>query len=655
MEDIYQRYGLSREEAVARGIRPIEYLKIETPLFVDEVTFLPSGLERYVESFELIWTLSIEATYAERRRWSDFLAFREFIQNSLDSEHEIYGYEGVQVVVEKSDLGTWIKDRGSGITYQAFILGGAEKPCHMRGAYGEGLKIGLLWFTTKHHPILILTHDLAFYCNYSQIADALVIIFGKSRTYVEGTHVLIYNYFIPDDLYKKVYYKLAGMSVKCKSYYSSPRCREDMPNLVMTPGDMLFVRDIFVNSFSKIIGTKAYYSYNLWWVDLEPNRVSVSSGYELYKKLGELLGKCPIIAEFIREQIQKREYGGIQYYILEDKYAETKAFYSSVENEVVDSVTALMNELGIDAYSFLGELDAVTAVAHDGGVCILIPEVMKPLFKGILRGSQFVAKKTLEMLEDSVLVDEKVLKAEERGVLRVYRLWTEYVSPSTTVKVIRGERSYYDDSADIIFLSKSVLNRYNSSTFIHELAHAYGVHKYRSAPDVSENFERALSEVAVIIYELTLFPERRAVIKRALHGGLFASLKSIDSFYGYLNFRIVQQETDFIYNFEEPAMFIVVGAGMASFIGIVAPVAPAEETYPLDLIIKADLIKDYFLKFKTGAVSIDEFRNKLTKAGLVHQRGVWLDNLIRRATEIEIYGYDLLNDEYKYLTTVRME
>jgi len=143
----YKKYGLTKEIAAAKGIRPIEYVAIESPKFAEEASFIPEEVSDLIEKQELVWTLSIEATYGQRRRWNEFLAVREILQNSLDAEHEAVGYDNITVKIEEGRFGTWVKDRGKGINYKAFILGGEEKPCQMRGAYGEGLKIGLIWFT----------------------------------------------------------------------------------------------------------------------------------------------------------------------------------------------------------------------------------------------------------------------------------------------------------------------------------------------------------------------------------------------------------------------------------------------------------------------------------------------------------------------------
>ncbi len=57
--DIYKKYGLTKEIAAAKGIRPIEYVAVESPEFAEEASFIPEEVSDLIEKQELVWTLSI--------------------------------------------------------------------------------------------------------------------------------------------------------------------------------------------------------------------------------------------------------------------------------------------------------------------------------------------------------------------------------------------------------------------------------------------------------------------------------------------------------------------------------------------------------------------------------------------------------------------
>ena len=62
MDYDYSRFGLTKREAVARGIRPLEYVAIELPEFAEESARIPKELSDKIKGLDLVWTLSVEGT-----------------------------------------------------------------------------------------------------------------------------------------------------------------------------------------------------------------------------------------------------------------------------------------------------------------------------------------------------------------------------------------------------------------------------------------------------------------------------------------------------------------------------------------------------------------------------------------------------------------
>ena len=660
MGDIYEKYGLTKEIAAAKGIRPLRYLKIESPEFAEEASKIPSEVADLIEKQELVWALSIESTYGQRRRWNEILAVRELLQNSLDAEHEAVGYDKVSVRIERDarGYGTWLKDRGKGITYKAFILGGEEKPCQMRGAYGEGLKLTLIWFTAlsgaPYRLYFFTRGKVVFTCYYSKLADALVIVFGRSKYSADGTHVFLWRYYMPLDKFKKLYYKTAGFKPVCKTVYSIANCEVPMPNLVLSPGGSLYVRDLYVNEITKITERKpAWFSYNLWWVTLEPNREMVNSLWNFKREVSYTLAECPAITEMIEACLVKKSYGGTDYYELEDKYFETTIDYSAatIDDKVTEAVERLMKKHGITAFSSYGDFDGMTAVAHEGGVCVLMPTGMFPLFLKLPRASEFVLRSLKTMVEGAVPVDEHTLSGYARGYFQIWRLWQDYICPKAKVILIKGARSFYDNKTKTICMSEYALEYRESDTFIHELAHAYGFEQYKDAPDLSENFERALARVATEIYSFMYSNINKAAVDRCNEGCFNATPKTEEDFFdGIYKSLTSATRSDLISN---PRMFIIFYKPhyterwyyyLTGFIGEDRP--PAEERYDKRVRESMKVLRELYNKFKRGEITWDEAVKVLDEMKL----SLSLDVL--SAEKLMVYVYDIRKDKYKYLETV---
>jgi len=660
MVDIYKKYGLTKEIAAAKGIRPIEYVAIESPKFAEEASFISEEVSDFIEKQELVWTLSIEATYGQRRRWNEFLAVRELIQNSLDAEHEAVGYDRIAVKIEKGRFGTWIKDRGKGIDYKAFVLGGEEKPCEMRGAYGEGLKIGLIWFTklsgAPHHVYFSTRSGVVFTCYYSELADALTVVFGKSKHPVAGTHVFIRRYFMPEDMYEKIYYKAAKLNPVCKMSYGTRNCPVDMPNTVLYPGGSLYVRDIYVNKIKEMIGAKpAWFSYNLWWAELEPNRVMVNSGWNLSKEVGHVLGGCTGIVNMIEGCIREREYGGMKYYELPADYYETEVEYSIVKQEVLNAVQKLLKNYKITAYSDYGDFDGIGAVSHEGGICLLVPDGMFPLFTNLPRASKFVMESKKEMVKGAVPMDEHRLACYPRARLQVWRLWKDEVREDTKIRVVEGERSFYDVKLNTIFMSKLALDYYEDEKFIHELAHARGYKRYETAPDLTENFEKALAEVGASIVSFFSAPINMRALKRCNEGCIHATPKSAEKFYGDIHAKVYSDWM--VPLMEDPAMFLIVtkdrlGDWLTAVSGIPLLDPVCEDNYEKVVKERMDALETIWKKVGFKEITDKAEAKKLLEVAKLTSRENPLEMLILRATHLIIYVYDYMEDKYKYLRTL---
>ncbi|MCD6571812.1 MAG: hypothetical protein J7K62_00895 [Thermoplasmata archaeon] len=665
MTSMYGRYGLSHREAARLGIRPLEYVEVEDPDFANEARYIPPDLDDLIEGYDLVWTLTIEQSYAEQRRWDEFISLREIIQNALDEEHEVYGYDNIAIRVETDNLGTWVKDRGRGLKYRAFMLGAHEKPCWTRGYFGEGLKVAALWFTSNIGDVYFFTKDVVYRCYYSNLADALVVVFGRSNVFINGTHVLMYDWWPPSKksihrIYVETspYYK-----VVFRKDYPDEKCRYVMPNTILeTPeGEepALYVRDIFVNYFRNLFGgwrPRALYSYNLWWVELEPNRKNVQSSSDLLAEMSYLIVSSPdLLIDLLEQCIEEGEHGGTRYFELKPKYFEIELPFSDgidrltdYEADVLfDKVKEFCDLRGITGWAVESDLEAVIATGHEGGICLLIPFNMRPLFEKVPKAESFVIKSILDSTKGNV-IDEKYLGLGKRIFLAVYRFMADKIA-ETKVVLYDGKRSYYDESKDVIFIAIDEVHE--KRKFIHELAHAYGFKTYRSAPDVSENFERALERVAANIWDITMSTAYGRVISRIYAGGLYATRKDPSEFFGFYA-EYYGNYQDFMF---DPTIFIIPvdeDRRIYGFFHIHRYITgiPVEDYYMEFVGKRIDLIRKIWLRLSREKIVTRDILSELEREfPEIDELEMFpmIDTIVSRFEYIEnIYYYDLIKDKY---------
>jgi hypothetical protein len=649
--DIYSKYHLTKEEAVAKGIYPLEYVAIESPRFAEEVSAIPPELAHLINKQELVWTLSIEATYEQRRRWNEFLAIREIIQNALDAEQESVGYDSIAVKIEKDRLGTWVKDRGPGIRHKAFVLGGEQKPCEMRGTYGEGLKISLIWFTTKGYPLFFFTRGtLVYSCYYSKVADALVVVFGESVHDTHGTKALILGYGLPAETYKKMYYKAAKFRTICRYSYKGKDCNVETPNLVLSPGGSLYVRDIYVNEIERILTKPSFFSYNLWWVELEPNRETVNSGLQLGRELARLLESCTKITDMIEASLIEREFGGIRYFLLDDKYFETSIPYSRPTDGVLSAVQRLLANHGITAYSDYGDFDGMGAVNHEGGVCLLAPRTTHELLRNLPKAAEYVTKQKERLLMGKPILDERRFDGYNRGRLQMYRLLANITRSDTKIVLYEAERCHYDPGLNTIFIVPDVLQYIEDHNFIHELAHALGHARYPTAPDLTENFEIALAEVAATVLRFMTFHNfREAAIRCSMNCCIHAEPKELSEFFPRELYENMPGMLKTVL-FRDPVMFIFATPDnrYAAAGSLVVLHIPFEEHF--------DKTRDQRIKhfeairraYKEGTTTLYEVKTVIEKECHLFSQPAG-ENLLEifDISPLTVYAYNYIKDRYE--------
>jgi len=682
MSSIYNEYGIPPEEGEAM-MKLISYITIENPKIGKEASYIPSELSNDISHFDIIWTTSMEKSYAKRRDWDEIMALREFIQNSLDAEHEKFGYDNINIKIENTPTGLIIEDRGNGINYKAFALGGEDKKCYLRGAYGEGLKVAALYMSMKGKDVYVFSGDIVYKCYISKITHMLTIAIGKSTTRIAGTKVLINKFHIDQAKIDNIIYHPDDPHIDNKSttYYFYRGCEQDMPNTVMqlspTRRNKLYVRDMFVNYTDKIIG-KTFYSYNLWWVDLEPNRTNVSRISQLSSAIEYTLTELDdpaFIKNLIESNLDHIAHPHQYYRVNDNDLFELKECYFTSSDTTKRAIDDIMHKYHIDAWTTSKDPRDIIEANHEGITPIVIPYGLNLLFKHIQNVTNLIIETSRNLSElDQIPRDQ--LTVSQLCTLNEWQRLAKYVSShmsmfgnaSVKIVVVSGDRSFYTPISNTISISIDKLENKKYTTFIHELSHAVDYARTSSTNDLTENFEYALAKVGSDLVHIITDKEVAAFKSRCSNYCFNARPQTINNM---LN-TVPQEHTPSLLALYKSPCAIRVSLyekgrvthyPIGYICNIIDPCSlpdEAQRTYDTNIDKAAELIinlmkgvindKDlyYSIKSGNGILDLTDLISQIDKDMCYEQILNMLSHVhnVEKGKAVSIYKYSLVNDEY---------
>ena len=529
--DIFEQYGIPKDDIDTRSrTHVLDLMANEYPELYEELTHDPDIFKPLIEKWDLVFNTGVDIRVVARRRIEElFIAIREFIQNAYDAVEELYGYEEIpkRVHIYVDDLGFHIRDEGKGITYVAFKIYASEKKPWNRGYFGEGLNIALAFLVSQGYPTYIFSKGIVY--KPAKIGSTLVIVMGRTNRYVDGTEVIIHG--IDYEYAKKIadtysffnFIKSTGATPVYLNIRHPDYNITRIYSVVLDQPDKLFVADMFVNDISRLFGKPSVFSYNVWFVDLEPNRVALSDKgreqcltqiswiYYAAAKLAQKGYELPL--KIINEFIDK-------IFIQEDKIIKIRSDVFEVTEmtgRYTDDFTKLIAEKLNERF---GEVVKLTDLSKLEWVLYKFRKFAKPPIivvptslsaSSLVRHVKSVESWLFEKEEEEEERKEEV-PINRLSIAEAFNLGVAYTmyyivfrKIDKPIKVMRhmtadGE---YIPVKDEIRLSKYVLSNLSStvSAMFEEISHKYGYKiKGVKARDVSRELEDAMTEVASILY-----------------------------------------------------------------------------------------------------------------------------------------------------------
>ena len=271
MTDLFRTYNVS--PAISASIIPLNEAE-SRGLFLDLEE--PPELASRIAGYDALFSTGLSKDYVDKREFSLFISIRELLQNALDEEELVEGRADVRV--EHDALGTWIVDRGRGITVEALRMGGSDKECWMRGYYGEGLKLAASHLTLNGVPVYLFAGQAVFRfiaLPRDEQNPGIFILLGRSKETMKGTRILLSGYKgNPDFMGKIVRFWNKDLETKliAEERFPSEDCPREMPSAIFDFPNQLYIRNMYAGEMSEVSRRKSFFSYDLWWFRFDVSR-----------------------------------------------------------------------------------------------------------------------------------------------------------------------------------------------------------------------------------------------------------------------------------------------------------------------------------------------------------------------------------------------
>jgi len=430
--EIYTRHGMDAATAAAEGIRWIDSIRLESPgLYMEMISDLPQ-FAQLVKSWDLVRPMGSYTSYAVTRRWNWWMAARELIQNALDVTEEQYGRSGMHADVFVDQLGLHVRNRGPKLPQSAWGFGGTTKECWERGAFGEGLKMAAIYYASVHAPMYVFTWNEVYKAVVSP-TGAVFIVIGTAAHEFQGVDAVVTD---PETignvnmLAAAQFSSIPSSEILGYGTWAGPNCDVREPSYAIKTKDVLYVRDIYVNTMKNITGRPSALGYNLWWVDLDANRTNVASQMQLE---GEVVRTwTPDVLKFLLSRmiapLPKPGFDNL-YQIRPDYYESTLYVYErDLPEGAHEAALQWLKEYDIDAVAELGSnLDADLYLSRAKSA-IVVPSGLMTLFPKEVQMTVIIVDKFMSSTMEAKVIPEDLLTVKQRGALNAIRGYYQYLA-----------------------------------------------------------------------------------------------------------------------------------------------------------------------------------------------------------------------------------
>ncbi len=436
--------------------------------------------------FEKNWNgwnlLHIGPTFNWRVEWDDWASIRDLVQNALD--------ETESFVVSPTGTDLVISDNGRGLSVRDLFLGAQKtKEPHMRGKFGEGLKVAALALLRSGYGLTMQTvgKDIIF-CMYNQNIDNEAIgtlaALWKNNDTKSGTQVIIQGYDFDKPTYEDRFTQTANMEVlhKVKAHIMKPTQRYNIIYKAKKGEAAIFARNIFMREI------EGQWSYDLWDFELSPDRHAPRYDFELWQcisRLWQTVTNEDLMVSFFKAIRDKQAR-----YLTNDLDMVTSEWYTTPDKipyiRVMESQQEKWNRAFIKVF---GESSILRTGAYEsqmealGHTSVALPQGITEAMKRAIRNDESILKTFRDKTTEIETIDDSKLDTRQLLVLNAARELNDGLSKPASglfashLPIIDGKDvvALYHSPTEQVMFSPSVLLSWNEmlQELVHELGHAY--------------------------------------------------------------------------------------------------------------------------------------------------------------------------------------
>jgi hypothetical protein len=515
--ELLARHGLEG----ATWLETVDHYMYDDPALYRALLSDPLALHGRIKSWDLAFYTGARGDYARGRGWTWWMAVRELIQNALDASEEMYGRAKMYIDIFSDGHRLHIMNRGPRLPIMAWMFGGSTKQCWQRGQFGEGLKMAAIYYAGIGYPLYIFNMNEVYKAIVSPTSGVVYVVVGTAAQAFEGTDAIVID---PETMANANAIRNTVFTNIFTSIYSSTfsevtwnpsECQHPEPSFAFDMSDVLYVRDIYVNRISNITGhteRPSLLGYNLWWVELDPNRVTVAA--ERSQKWAQpldwniVLTWTPKIVQTLLSRLVVPTGPGM--YQVSDKYYESSIWLGSapVNNEMVEAAGEWLKQHGIEAVAEFGpQVEGLKYLAKVNTL-LLMPRGFLPLFPKEMRLDYLYTERHVKNAENAprMAIPEGSMTLGQRGAVNAVKGYYLYLMHMMFLKRIpavllvppgglgEGVEGMCDRANYTVMIDASATTDLGNLMGVaaHEFSHCMSA----TADDVTSEFEANLTKVA---------------------------------------------------------------------------------------------------------------------------------------------------------------
>jgi len=528
--ELLARHGLEGYSAL---LETVDHYMYEDPALYRAILDDPPALQGQIKSWDLALTTGARSDYARGRGWNWWMAVRELVQNALDASEEAYGREGMNVDIFTDDIGLHVRNRGPRLPIVAWMFGGSTKQCWERGQFGEGLKMAAIYYAGIGRPLYIFNMNEVYKAIASPTSGVVYVLIGTAARAFEGTDAIVRD---PDaianvEMIRASIFTNIRSTALSEVVWNPPECPHPEPSFAIDVPDSLYVRDIYVNRISDITGRPERPSalgYNLWWVELDPNRTTVaavrSQKWAQPLDWNVVLTWTPAVVRTLLNKLVKPVSPGT--YRLSDEYYEGGIWLGGapVTPEMIKAAGEWLRQHGIEAVTPPGpNVEGLRYLAHVRTL-LLVPPGFLRLFPENMRLDHLYAERHVKNALEApkMAIPESAMTLRQRGALNAVRGYYLFLASSAGAKAMpvpavflvmsgglgRGTVGMCNNATHTVMIDVDVIESLPDlmGTAAHEFAHCMSA----TAHDVTSEFEANLTKVAGYTNEMYIYEGQNA-------------------------------------------------------------------------------------------------------------------------------------------------